>query len=353
MTTTSPATTRIHANLGPASLVEFAVQRGEGHLTDRGAFTVVTIPHTGRSPKDKFVVDERSPRAHVWWEKNAKMSTRRTSTGCTRDVRGPSREPGPLRPGPLRRRRPGLPALRCASSPQRLAGALRPQHVHPARRRPNWPASRRASPCCTRRSSRPTRPGTAPGPAPSSCSTSPSGPDPDRRHPLRRRDQEVDLHRPQLPAAGARRLPDALLGQHRARPVTRRSSSASRAPARRPCRPTRPAASSATTSTAGAITGVFNFEGGCYAKVIRLSAEGEPEIYAAIADLRHGPRKRGARPDEPGGRLRRQTRSPRTPASATRSTTSRTTCPAAAAGTRRTSSSSPPTPSACCRRSRG
>ena len=38
--------------------------------------------------------------------------------------------------------------------------------------------------------------------------------------------------------------------------------------------------------------GVFNFEGGCYAKVIRLSAEAEPEIYKTTRTLRHGARER-------------------------------------------------------------
>ena len=36
------------------------------------------------------------------------------------------------------------------------------------------------------------------------------------------------------------------------------------------------------TSTAGARRGIFNFEGGCYAKVINLSPTAEPEIYATI-----------------------------------------------------------------------
>ncbi|HEX5005219.1 MAG TPA: phosphoenolpyruvate carboxykinase [Gemmatimonadales bacterium] len=74
MTTTSPRATRLHANLGPASLVEHAIRRGEGHLTDRGAFTAVTAPHTGRSPKDKFVVEDAATAGDVWWEKNARMS---------------------------------------------------------------------------------------------------------------------------------------------------------------------------------------------------------------------------------------------------------------------------------------
>src|SRR5688572_23724303 len=49
---------RVLANLGAAELVEHAIRRNEGQLSDRGAFTALTSPHTGRSPKDKFVVDE-------------------------------------------------------------------------------------------------------------------------------------------------------------------------------------------------------------------------------------------------------------------------------------------------------
>jgi phosphoenolpyruvate carboxykinase (ATP) len=74
MTTSTPVTPRRHANLGPAELIEHAICRHEGHLTDRGAFTAVTVPHTGRSPKDKFVVEDAATAGAVWWEKNGRLS---------------------------------------------------------------------------------------------------------------------------------------------------------------------------------------------------------------------------------------------------------------------------------------
>ena len=65
---------RVHANLGSAQLIEHAVRRNEGKLTDCGAFTAITAPHTGRSPKDKYLVDEPGSTSKVWWDRNARMS---------------------------------------------------------------------------------------------------------------------------------------------------------------------------------------------------------------------------------------------------------------------------------------
>jgi phosphoenolpyruvate carboxykinase (ATP) len=57
----------VYWNLTPAELVERALQQREGVLESGGALVVRTGAHTGRSPKDKFVVKEPSSEAHIWW----------------------------------------------------------------------------------------------------------------------------------------------------------------------------------------------------------------------------------------------------------------------------------------------
>jgi phosphoenolpyruvate carboxykinase (ATP) len=59
----------VHWNYGPAELVEHAVRRKEGTLADGGPFCAVTTPHTGRSPGDKFVVKDALSEGKVWWGK--------------------------------------------------------------------------------------------------------------------------------------------------------------------------------------------------------------------------------------------------------------------------------------------
>ncbi len=45
------------------------MRRGEGEIADMGPFVAVTSPHTGRSPNDKFVVEEAATKDDIWWGK--------------------------------------------------------------------------------------------------------------------------------------------------------------------------------------------------------------------------------------------------------------------------------------------
>lgn len=58
---------RVYRNLSTAELVEHALMRGEGQLAANGALCVETGKYTGRSPNDKFIVDEANTRDHVLW----------------------------------------------------------------------------------------------------------------------------------------------------------------------------------------------------------------------------------------------------------------------------------------------
>jgi phosphoenolpyruvate carboxykinase (ATP) len=65
-------------NLAAARLIEEAVRREEGVLTADGTFVGITAPHTGRSPKDKAVVREPASERDIWWgEVNAPFDAQR------------------------------------------------------------------------------------------------------------------------------------------------------------------------------------------------------------------------------------------------------------------------------------
>ncbi|MBV0892195.1 phosphoenolpyruvate carboxykinase [Paracoccus sp. Z118] len=64
---------QVHYNLLEPALVEAAIRRGEGTLGLGGAFLVSTGDKTGRSPKDKFVVSTPSVQDSIWWENNPPM----------------------------------------------------------------------------------------------------------------------------------------------------------------------------------------------------------------------------------------------------------------------------------------
>ena len=62
----------LHWNLTTAPLVEHAVQRGEGLLAKDGPLVVRTGKHTGRSAQDRFIVRNATSESTVWWGKTNK-----------------------------------------------------------------------------------------------------------------------------------------------------------------------------------------------------------------------------------------------------------------------------------------
>lgn len=59
----------INANLGTDALIAAAVANGEGKLAAEGPLVVQTGAHTGRSAKDKFIVRDSETEDTVWWGK--------------------------------------------------------------------------------------------------------------------------------------------------------------------------------------------------------------------------------------------------------------------------------------------
>ena len=66
---------KVHWHLSPARLYEESFARGDGQMVHMGAWSTVTAPHTGRSPDDRFVVrDDTSEEPVDWGKVNVPLS---------------------------------------------------------------------------------------------------------------------------------------------------------------------------------------------------------------------------------------------------------------------------------------
>jgi len=63
----------VYYNMAEHDLMQSAVARGEGRILPGGALLATTGKHTGRSPKDKFIVRTPDVAPHIWWDNNAAM----------------------------------------------------------------------------------------------------------------------------------------------------------------------------------------------------------------------------------------------------------------------------------------
>jgi phosphoenolpyruvate carboxykinase (ATP) len=65
---------KIKHNTGEVELIELAIRRGEGQFAASGALAVETGAHTGRSAQDKYTVRDATTEKVVWWDNNKAMT---------------------------------------------------------------------------------------------------------------------------------------------------------------------------------------------------------------------------------------------------------------------------------------
>ena len=215
-------------NFTAQPLIEEAAAAGEGTLTAAGALAVTTGSHTGRSPQDKFIVDDALTHDRVWWQTNAPMRPEDFERLLDDAIDADRAPPAPCADALRRRRSPPSPRGHGVHR-DGVARALHPQPPDPRRGagsrgtgddppRPEFP----------RGPSAPRHPQRARHRARHAAQHRRH-----RRHRLCRRDQEVGVLAVQLS-----RTRRATCSRCTARPMsaargTWRCSSASRAPARR------------------------------------------------------------------------------------------------------------------------
>ena len=205
----------VHWNQLMPVLYEHAVRRGEGEVAAGGSFSACTGAFTGRTPRDKYIVEEPGTKDTVWWGKInqpiAARALRQPAPAHARLFSGPRA----VRPGSLCRGRPAyrLPVRVVTDSAWHSLFArnmfIRPPTDELAAFEPAFTILH----------------------APNFLAIPETRPDQlrdlhlrqfrraagaDRRHRLCRRDQEIGLRLSELRAAGARRAADARLGQCRA-----------------------------------------------------------------------------------------------------------------------------------------
>jgi len=64
----------VHHNLKGPRLIELAIAKGEARLAEGGALVALTGQHTGRSASDKYVVKDESSTPKIWWEANKALA---------------------------------------------------------------------------------------------------------------------------------------------------------------------------------------------------------------------------------------------------------------------------------------